>query len=167
MSVLIGAGCPSCGANLKFTPSLDKALCEHCGRSYIIAEHKDKEIGSSIDCPMCRGKGLTRCFGADCEVVKSNLRTYELFVESCAGDGKCHILCYPEKPGISANYCFHGKCAWCNGTGRYHLTNCEFCYGTGNCRFCQGSGSCTLCNGEGVIACKACKGKGYNVYLGE
>jgi DNA-directed RNA polymerase subunit RPC12/RpoP len=165
MSVLIGAGCPSCGANLKVTPDLERAFCEHCGRNYLITKEKDDKKGESIECPMCRGKGLTRCYGADCEEVKTNLRTYELFLESCTGDGKCHVFCHPEKLGISANYCSHGKCAWCNGTGKNLLGNCEFCHGTGDCRFCRGSGKCTLCNGDGVITCKACKGKGYNNYL--
>jgi hypothetical protein len=160
------AECPSCGANLKLSPDLKKGSCEHCGGVCIIIDDKDddQDDKKSIPCPMCHGKGLTRCLGARTDSVESNFRTYNLFVEACMGDGLCHITSHPEKPGISSNYCVRGKCAWCKGTGKTLLGECKFCGGSGDCRFCRGSGKCTLCKGEGLIRCMSCKGRGYNQY---
>jgi hypothetical protein len=168
MPKFIEAECPNCGANLKLTPSLDKAHCEHCDAKFIISDKKmiTKGSKSKITCPMCHGKGLTRCIGIQTHEITNRFRKHGIFVESCHGDRKCHISAYPERMGISSNYCVRGRCAWCNGTGRDLLKECSFCGGSGDCRFCQGSGTCTLCNGEGIQECKACNGKGHNIYFG-
>ena len=163
------AECPNCGADLKLSEDMVKATCLHCGSSFIIATD-DLEVsatGNKIQCPRCKGSGNARCFGVQSAELKYNLIKYELFAESCVGDGKCHVIGYPQKEGISINYCVRGKCAWCNGSGRIRLRKCEFCNGTGNCRFCGGSGTCILCGGTEVRECPSCQGKGYNIYYGE
>lgn len=168
MAKLFEAGCPNCGATLKLTANLERATCQHCKSNFILAsDEKDIRLADKrIRCPRCNGTGDMRCSGAIAQEVKWNLLKFELFAEGCMGDGKCLVTCHPQKPGVSANYCVRGTCAWCRGTGRYLVRQCEFCGGSGVCRFCKGSGVCMLCNGEGMVKCKSCQGRGYNLYRG-
>lgn len=166
MASFIEAKCPNCGAKMEFPNHLDKAFCSHCGSEFIVADddyetHKTKP---SNTCAYCRGSGEIRCSGMRTGTVKSYFRTYELFAESCSGTGKCIVYCYPEKVEPITNYCNHGKCSWCKGTGRIFFRTCRFCDGTGNCPFCHGSGKCTICNGKGEIRCKVCDGRGVKVH---
>jgi predicted RNA-binding Zn-ribbon protein involved in translation (DUF1610 family) len=168
MPKLYEAECPNCGATLKITENLEKASCEHCRTNFILAKDDTRVRldGKRIDCPRCGGKGKIRCSGVLVQEINWNLMKFNLFAEGCTGDGKCLVTSHPEKPGVSANYCVRGKCAWCNGTGRYLVRRCEFCGGSGSCSFCGGSGICTLCNGKGIMECKSCRGRGYNIYSG-
>lgn len=164
MVKLMEAECPNCGAMLKVPKILDmdfSVKCEFCGKNVIITKDDgyDEETESKVVCPLCKGEGHVRCRGIENFTVSGFFRSYELFVEGCAGDGKCMVYCSPPKLSDISNYCRDGKCAWCKGTGRY-FGECKFCGGTGNCRFCYGTGRCKFCNGRGVVECKLCRGTG-------
>ncbi len=165
MTRFIEARCPSCGADLEISAGLDTACCTHCGGSFIIAgdEVSIKESTDKKKCPLCAGKGITRCMGIENITVTRRFRSYDLYVEACSGDGKCLVYCSPSKIKEITNYCRGGKCAWCRGTGRLLFGTCSFCEGTGSCRFCHGTGVCTFCNGKGVVRCRRCDGRGTKV----
>ncbi len=76
---------------------------------------------------------------------------------------KCPF-CTP-KPG-SCDICKgSGKCAYCDGTGRFTVSTknyaekdvaptsykivCPYCHGSGKCSLCGGSGKCARCKGTG------------------
>ncbi|UCG71025.1 MAG: hypothetical protein JSV09_08525 [Thermoplasmata archaeon] len=162
MAKFIEAECPKCKAAMKFPDHLEKVFCSRCGSEFIVAEENyvPPETKKVKTCPYCSGKRVTICTGIRADQTKGVLRSFELFAESCTGTGKCMVYCYPEMMEPISNYCNHGKCAWCKGTGKVYLRTCRFCEGTGNCRFCHGSGKCIICNGKGEIRCKACDGRG-------
>ncbi|UCE74244.1 MAG: hypothetical protein JSV56_00690 [Methanomassiliicoccales archaeon] len=165
MPKIIKATCPNCGAKLQLPESIDKTSsfgCDYCGAKVIIAaeEVSDQETEETNSCPMCKGKGITKCMGTQTENVTRGYRSYEVFVEGCYGIGTCQVSCYPMIADGYSNYCSNGKCAWCKGTGKYFLKKCPFCEGTGDCRFCNGTGRCKFCNGKGEIRCKRCNGTG-------
>lgn len=155
--------CPSCGAYMKFHEGLERVFCNRCGKEFMVAsgEEQTKETIVRIECGVCNGTGSARCSGIEAHNISTRLRTYEIFVEGCRGDGKCQVSCFDQVAQGYKNYCSHGKCAWCKGTGKLYLGSCPFCDGKGECPYCMGSSSCRFCNGRGQIRCKACDGKGY------
>ncbi len=157
---IINTKCPNCGAELEFSTESDRTSCDHCGGKFVITDGEAKVMEASAVCIVCKGTGFSKCMGMDNVEVIGRVRKYELFVEGCMGDGKCQVSCYPPKNETISNYCINGKCAWCNGTGKYLRGECLFCKGTGNCRFCNGTGICKFCNGEGVTRCRECGGTG-------
>lgn len=165
MTSFIEAKCPNCGAKMKFPDHLGKVFCSHCGSEFIVAhdDYQEQETKKENTCPYCKGEGVTRCSGMRTDFANGMIKSYELFAEPCSGTGICIVYCYPEKAEPITNYCNHGKCIWCKGTGRIYFRTCRFCEGTGNCRFCHGSGKCSICNGRGEVRCKVCDGKGVTV----
>ncbi len=155
--------CPNCAGHMKFHEGLESVFCGHCGKEFTVVSEDEpsQEEKDRTECGVCKGRRTARCIGIETHNISSGLKSYEIFVEGCRGDGKCQVSCFDQVSEGYKNYCYHGKCAWCKGTGRLLLASCPFCDGSGNCPYCMGSGKCRFCNGRGKIRCRACDGRGY------
>lgn len=150
---LIAAICPRCGANLDFPEGMEKAHCMYCGTLIMIG--KAAESSRMVECTVCDGMGKVD------------------FCRACDGSGVCNWS--TKSSGTQQNilmlgysaYCQDGTCSACSGTGRYMLSGCPGCEGTGRCPRCHGSGKCPACRGIGFMPnpngssnCPSCGGKG-------
>jgi hypothetical protein len=88
----------------------------------------------------------------------------------CDGSGKCTWYTNIGGDLFSMGYhthCENGLCSGCKGTGRYFLSGCPGCGGTGRCPRCYGTDKCAACRGIGFMPspngadkCQACDGTG-------
>jgi len=153
---LIAALCPRCGASLDFPEGMEKAHCMYCGTLIMIG--KAAEASRMVECTVCDGLGrIDRCRACD----GSGICTW-----STRGAGnKESILTI----GFSSS-CEDGICSACRGSGRYMLSSCPACNGSGRCPACHGSGKCPACRGVGFMpnpnggeTCSSCGGKGMRI----
>ena len=149
---LIPASCPSCGAKLSLPENSEKLFCMYCGTQILVrkghASHK-------IECKICDGFGRFDICRACDGTGRCNWIT-----QSAVGRNDIGVLGYSSK-------CVNGVCAACKGTGRYALSGCPGCEGTGKCPRCLGTGKCAACRGIGIIPspngsekCLVCDGTG-------
>jgi DNA-directed RNA polymerase subunit RPC12/RpoP len=146
---LIPAVCPRCGANLSLPEDLKKAHCMYCGTEILLAK---TGVIHKVECRACDGFGRLDI----CPV--------------CDGSGKCTWYTNIGGDLFSMGYhthCENGLCSGCKGTGRYFLSGCPGCGGTGRCPRCYGTDKCAACRGIGFMPspngadkCQACDGTG-------
>ena len=149
---LIPAVCPKCGASLNLPEGVQHLYCMYCGTQIIIGR---ADAEARIPCDACHGYGRVD------------------ICRACDGTGDCSWSTRGSGArqdifmiGYSA-HCEDGMCSACHGSGRYGLSGCPGCNGTGRCPQCLGTGKCDACHGQGSFPnprgydmCSVCHGSG-------